>query len=217
MRAQHVFPVVVHVRPFERRLGRGTARLAQSRRHLRQLHETGVPQHQADVRVCDQPPLLIDHIGITVAPDLQPTDDIPDQLEIHIGDGDTGISAGPGNGNGQVGLGLVAEVHRTERDLAGQRIDEQRVVRKIRPAGDHIHGQPGHLELFLAGRVKLSQFGDRRHLAQQPHIVEAALVDTAGGPLSLRGPADLAFDLTDELRDAAVPRRRPSPVAAAPE
>ena len=151
--------------------------------------------------MCDQPPLLIDHIGITVAPDLQPTDDIPDQLEIHIGDGDTGISAGPGDGNGQVGLGFVAKVHRTERDLAGQRIDEEGVVGVIRPAGDHIHGQPGHLELFLAGRVELSQFGDRRHLAQQPHIVEAALIDTAGGPLPLRGPADLAFDLTDELRD----------------
>lgn len=48
----------------------------------------------------------------------------------------------------------------------GKRIGEQRVVRKVRPALDDIHGEPGHLELFLARSVKLPQFGDRGHLAQ---------------------------------------------------
>ena len=84
----------------------------------------------------------------------------------------------------------------------GKRIGEQRVVRKIRPACDHVHGEPGHLELFLARSVKLPELGDRGHLAQQPHIVEATLVHASGRPLSLRGPADLALYLCDKLRDA---------------
>ena len=46
------------------------------------------------------------------------------------------------------------------------------------------------------------RLGDRRHLAQQADIVEAALVERRGRPLRMRRPADLALDLVDELLDA---------------
>src|SRR5205085_5010968 len=64
-----------------------------------------------------------------------------------------------------------------------------------------------HLELLLAGVVELEQFGDRRRVAQQAHIIETALLERAGGPLRRRGPTELALDRVDELLDAA--RRRP--------
>ena len=49
--------------------------------------------------------------------------------------------------------------------------------------------------------VELGELGDRRHLAQQPQRVEAALLERARGPRQLRGPADLALDVLDELAD----------------
>ena len=68
-------------------------------------------------------------------------------------------------------------------------------------AADHVHGQPRHLELLVARGIDLREFGDRRHLAQQPQRIEAALIERAVGPRQLRGPADLAFDLGDEFFD----------------
>src|SRR5262249_7525690 len=46
-----------------------------------------------------------------------------------------------------------------------------------------------------------SELGDGGHLAQQPQGVEAALFDRARRPRQLRGPAELALDLLDELAD----------------
>ena len=51
--------------------------------------------------------------------------------------------------------------------------------------------------------VDLGELGDRRHLPQQPQRVEAALLQRARRPRQLRGPADLALDLADELSDLA--------------
>ena len=53
----------------------------------------------------------------------------------------------------------------------------------------------------MALAVELDQLGDRRHLALQSAIVEAALIDRRGGPLRRRRPADLLLDLGDELFD----------------
>ncbi len=46
--------------------------------------------------------------------------------------------------------------------------------------------------------TKLHQLGDRRHLAQQADVVEAPLLDRQGGPLGLRHPTDLVFDVAHE-------------------
>ena len=49
--------------------------------------------------------------------------------------------------------------------------------------------------------IHLGEFGDRGHLTQQPQRVEPALLDRARRPRQLRGPAELALDLLDELAD----------------
>jgi hypothetical protein len=50
-------------------------------------------------------------------------------------------------------------------------------------------------------RVELRQLGDGRHLAQEPHAVKTTVLELAGRPGQLRGPADLCLDLPDELAD----------------
>src|SRR5262249_44966041 len=61
--------------------------------------------------------------------------------------------------------------------------------------------QPRDAQPLFAGGVELSELGDGGHLTQQPQGIEAALLDRAGRPRQLRGPAELALDLLDELAD----------------
>src|SRR5262249_62377167 len=94
-----------------------------------------------------------------------------------------------------------------EPDALSMGLCEAGALRVILAAPDDVHRQARHPELLLAGIVELDQLGDRRHLAQQPEIIEAALFDRTGRPLRRGRPAELALDLVDELLDPA--RRRP--------
>src|SRR5205085_8786018 len=145
--------------------------------------------------------------GVAALPDLEAGDHIPDQLQVDLGDGDPGIAPGASQRHGHIRLGFLAEIDRAEPDPVLTRLDKARRPRVVLFAADHIHRQPRYLELLLAGVVELDQLGDRRRLAQQAHIIETALLERTGGPLRRGGPAELAFDLVDELFDAA--RRRP--------
>ena len=40
----------------------------------------------------DQPPLPVDDVGLPARADLDLGDDVPDQLEIDLGDGDAGVA-----------------------------------------------------------------------------------------------------------------------------
>src|SRR5262249_28608891 len=78
---------------------------------------------------------------------------------------------------------------------------------EVRLAPDHVHGQAGDPELLAAGRAQLADLGDGRDLAQEPEVVEAALLEArrhAEGRLAR--PRDLALHLPGELLD---PGRRP--------
>ena len=107
----------------------------------------------------------------------------------------------PASDERHVGLGLAAEIDRAVIDLLGHRLGEFRSLERSSLAADHVHGEPRYPQLLLAGGIELRQLGDRRHLAQEPQPVEPALVDRARRPWQLRGPADLALDLLDELAD----------------
>src|SRR5262249_9787490 len=63
------------------------------------------------------------------------------------------------------------------------------------------HGEPRYPQPLLAGGVELRELGDGGDLAQQPQRVEPPLLDRARRPRQLRGPAELALDLFDELAD----------------
>ena len=64
-----------------------------------------------------------------------------------------------------------------------------------------INVDAGHPQPFLAGRINLRQFGDSRHLPQQPQRINPALLNRARRPRQLRRPAQLAFNFLDELAD----------------
>ena len=169
--------------------------------HLHQLGHVGVAQHQADVGMRDQASLRADDIGMAVLADLDLRHHVPDQFEIDLGDADAGVLAGAGQRQRHVGLGLAAEIDRPVIDLVGDGFGEFRILGEVEPAIDHVHGQARHPQPLLAGGIDLRQFGDGRHLPQQPQRIESALLDRARRPRQLGGPAELAFDLLDELAD----------------
>ena len=145
--------------------------------HLRELRHVGVAQHQADIRVRNQPPLRVDDIGVAALADLDLRDHVPDQLEIDLGDAHAGVAPRPGDGQGHVRLGFTAEIDRAVIDLAGDRFSELRVAREIGAACDDVHGEPRHPQPLFAGGVELGELGDGGNLAQQPQGVETALLD----------------------------------------
>ena len=149
----------------------------------------------------DQPAAAVDHEGLALLADLDLRDHVPDELQVHLGDADAGVAPRAGHGERHVGLGLAAEIDRAVVDFLCHRFGELRVLGEIGADADRVHGEPRHPQLLLAAGVELGELGDRRHLAQQAQRVEAALLQRARGPRQLRGPADLALDVLDELAD----------------
>lgn len=149
----------------------------------------------------DQAPLRPDHVGVPVLADLDLGDDVPDQLQIDLGDADAGILARAGQRQRHVGLGVPAEIDRPVIDLVRNRLGELWIPRQVDPTVDRVHRQPRDPQPLLAARVHLGELGDPWHLTQQPQRVEPALLDRARRPRQLRGPAELALDLLDELAD----------------
>ena len=116
----------------------------------------------------DQPPLRIDDIGMTTLAHLDLRDHVPDQLEIDLGHTYPGVTSGAGYGERHVRLGFPAEIDRSIVDFASHRLGELWFLRKVSPARHHVHGEARHPQPLLAARIELGQFGDSRHLSQQP-------------------------------------------------
>src|SRR5918994_5943039 len=142
-----------------------------------------------------------DHIGVALLADLDLRDHVPDQLKVHLGDADPCVTPCARDRERHVGLGLSAEIDWAVIDLLRCRFGEFRVLRQIEPTADHVHGKARHAQLLLARRIELRQLGYRGNLAQEAERVEAALLERARRPGQLHGPAELAFDLLDELAD----------------
>src|ERR1051326_327173 len=154
----------------------------------------------------DQAAAPVDDIGIAALADLQGGNDVPDQLQIDFGDRDAGVAAVARHRQRHIRLGILAEIHWADPDAARLGFGEGRALREIRLAADDVHREPRDFELLLPLATELREFGDRRHLPQEAHIILAALVERSRRPLRMRGPADLALDLLDEFGDAL--RRR---------
>ncbi len=149
----------------------------------------------------DQPSLRVDDIGVAALADLDLRDHVPDELEIDFRDAHTRVAPRAGDGQRHVRLGFAAEIDRPVIDLARHRFRELGIVGEVGAAGDHVHGQPRDSQPLFAGGVELGELSDGGHLTQQAQGVEAALFDRARRPRQLRGPAELALDLLDELTD----------------
>ena len=117
--------------------------------------QVGIAQHQADVGMRDQPALRVDHVGLAVLADLDLRDHVPDQLEIDLGDADAGVAPRAGERQRHVGLGFAAEIDRAVIDLVGDGLGEFRVLGEVGLAADHVHGEPRHAQLLVAGGIEL--------------------------------------------------------------
>src|SRR5581483_11491108 len=84
---------------------------------------------------------------------------------------------------------------------ARARATERRRRGEVLLAADHVERLARDAQLFTPLRIELRDLGNRRREAQQADRVDAAIVSGQRAGRQLREPADLAFDLADELRD----------------
>ena len=151
----------------------------------------------------DQPAAAVDHEGLALVADLDLRHDLPDEFQVHLGDAHARVAPRACHRERHVGLRLAAEVDRAVVDFPSHGFGEFRVLGIVGADADRVHRQPRHPQLFLAAGVELRELGDRGNLPQQPQRVEAPLLQRARRPGELGGPADLAFDILDELPDLA--------------
>ena len=114
----------------------------------------------------DQPSLRIDDIGMPAFADLDLRDDVPDQLQIDLGDAHAGVAPRAGDRERHVRLGFTAKIDGSVVDLTRHGFRELRFIGEVSGAADHVHGEPRHAQPFFAGRVDLRQFGNGGNLAQ---------------------------------------------------
>ena len=138
----------------------------------------------------DEPPFSIDHVRVAVVADLDLRDYVPDQLEVDFGDADAVLAPRAGERKRHIGLRLAAKIDCSVIDFVGDRLGEFRVCRQIEIAANHVHGKARHAQLLPAVCIQQRKLGHGGNLPQQPQSVEAALLDGAGGPRQLGGPAD---------------------------
>ena len=135
-------------------------------------------------------------------PTLNSRYNIPDIFEIHLAKDHPVFGPGTCQRQSHVGLGPCKEIDGAVVDLVVHRGDEGRLLRVINMACDHVLGVAGHSKEFPPISIQLRYFGDRLHLAQQPHGIKPPLITSGGAPRQQRGPGHLVLDLADVLADA---------------
>ena len=177
------------------------ARAREGRPDLLETGEVGLLEDEADVRVRDQLAAAVDDVGAPCRADPDLGHDVPDELQVDLGDRHPRVAAA-GDRERQVGLGLLPEVDGPEVGPARPRLLEPRIAREVGLAADDVHGEPRDAELLPARRVELAHLGDRGRLALEADELEAPLLDRlASAELPLARPSDLALDVADEGLD----------------
>ena len=191
----------------ERRLDRRALRTCCGRPRrldLRQAGNIGLLQHQADVGVRNQPALRVDDVGAATLAHLDGRYDVPDELQVGLRRDHPRVLAAARKRDGHVRLGLLAEVHRAEVGLAGDRLLELGILGEVRVAAHDIHRQARDAQLLVARGIVVADFRDGRCMPQEAQRVEPALIqrDPARAPGRLRDPGQLVLQLAHELLDA---------------
>ena len=102
MRAQNL--AILHVADDRRRVLMHVELRRERRAHLIKPRQVGVAQHHADVRMGDQAPLRIDHVGLPVLSDLDLRHYVPDEFQAHFRDDRTVFTSNAGHCQRHVGL-----------------------------------------------------------------------------------------------------------------
>ena len=163
--------IVRHHRQFVRRLS------ADRGFHMRERRQVGLAQHEADVGVGHQEAVVVDDVGLAFLADPDARHDVPYELEVDVGNGHRAIVAAGADGDRHVGLGLLAEVHRSEPRLSTPRIAKRGVLRTVLARIGDIHAEPRDGDLLVPGRIELRDVGHFRRLAQQLQKLDPAQFD----------------------------------------
>ena len=199
MRRQHALARNVKCR--DCLLGVGSLCSRPRRPHLRKLRQVGVAQDETDVGMRDKPASGIHHIGSAGSADMDLIDDIPDVREIDLGHADAGIAACAGDGQRHERFGAAPEIDGSIIDLVGDGRLELFVCREVGVAADPVHGLPRNAQLLAPLVIQQAQLRNRRNLAQQSDAIELTLLHGRHRPGQMGRPAEMAFDLLDELGD----------------
>ena len=147
----------------------------------------------------DQPAPVIDDICLAALADLDLRHDVPDELEVDLGDAD--IVARAAQRDGHVGFGVAPKTDGPVVRPVCARRGEPRILRQVGAAADAVGRKARHAQLLDPLRIELDIFGDRGRLMQQAGRIQAPIVKGRGLPRQLGGPGDLRCDVLDELVD----------------
>ncbi len=145
----------------------------------------------------------VDDVGLAFHAHADARDHVPDELEVHLGDGERCRHAPAAYGDRHVRLGALAEIDGPEPGLARLRFLESRFLRPVAVRAGRVHGKPRHGHFLASVGVDLAHVGDRGDDAQELQELEAALLGPARAQLEERGERDLLLDLPHELLDAS--------------
>ena len=113
--------------------------------HVLEPGEIRLLQDEADVGMGDELAAAIDDERVAGLADADLADDVPDELEVHLGNGDrsrgAGRTAAARHRDRHVGLGLLPEVHGAEVRASRAGLRELGVIGEVRAAAHHVHGQ----------------------------------------------------------------------------
>src|SRR5262245_28638769 len=98
--------------------------------------------------MCYQAALTVDNVAVARLADLDRLDDVPHQLQVDIGHGDTAAAA-LRHRHGEIGLAAFAECDRPVIDLVCLGFDESWLGRPIDVAADYVHGEAGDDDLLV--------------------------------------------------------------------
>ena len=172
--------------------------------------QVGLAQHQADVGIGDQEAVAVDDVRLALLADLDARHDVPDELEVDVGDGHRARCRRP-SGCAIVMYGSVSLRKYTGPNHGWPRFALRNAgsCERSLPELDAVHAEARDRDLLAPVGVELRDVGDFRRLAQQLQELDAPQLDVARVELRQRGVARAAARSAGRTARCATPRRPP--------
>ena len=155
-------------------------------------------QNPADIRVGDQAAGIVDHDGISGLADFDRCNHVPDQFQVHVGNGNAGSRKVSCDRDPHIGFGIVVILDRAVPGLVGTRANDGGIGGHVDASACPVQVQPGYEDTFSAGLIDQRDRDDRGHLLQQAQRVDPAPGIVIAGPRKLHRPAKLVADPVGE-------------------
>ena len=159
-------------------------------------------QDQADVRMGDEFPGMVQHEGLSGLADVDGGNDIPNELQIDLGDRRACARTYAGDGDGHKWFGAAMQRDRSPPEALRPRADKSWIGGMIDPAHFDIGICARYAKPLTARAVDKHRLDDRGGLAHQSKHVDAVAVVETLAPRGLDRPIHLAGNPVEELLNA---------------